>query len=184
MKTMPETRAICQSFQLRVRCQRRSSARAGTMIRMGNLAGTRCVTGIEDRAELGLRREERKDEDLGDEDSRVDGGGGGGGPAEARGLREGGEDDRHGDGDGDVGERAGAARCPRCTPAGRTSGRRRRGRRGRGRASAACEKLGASAARRRGSSRQGSGTACRSETARMPRISSVCGGQTILTSRP
>ena len=63
---------------------------------------------VEDRAELGLRGEEREDQDLGDDEGRVDGGGGGGGPAEARGLRRAvakmtGSGDAHGDvGDGAV----------------------------------------------------------------------------------
>ena len=69
----------------------------------GKLGRDHVGDGIEDGAEFGLRREEREDEDLGDGEEGVDGGGGGRGPAVARGLRQDGEDDRQGDAHGDVG---------------------------------------------------------------------------------
>src|ERR1700721_4332716 len=52
-KMIPETMATFHDFQLFVRCQKRSSAKAGAMIRMGNLPGTRCVTGLNTGPGLG-----------------------------------------------------------------------------------------------------------------------------------
>src|SRR5260370_36568088 len=46
MNKNPETRAIFHGFHAVVFCQRRSRARAGAKMRMGNLAGTRWVTGV------------------------------------------------------------------------------------------------------------------------------------------
>src|SRR5437870_2855504 len=53
MKRKPEARATFHGFQALVFCQRRSRASAGTMIRMGNLAGTRWVTGLKTGPSLG-----------------------------------------------------------------------------------------------------------------------------------
>src|SRR5438270_7798401 len=53
MKRKPEASAIFQGFQVLVFCHRRSKASAGTMIRMGNLAGTKWVTGLKTGPSLG-----------------------------------------------------------------------------------------------------------------------------------
>src|ERR1700758_576266 len=45
-KRKPETSATFQGFHSRVLCQSKSSASAGMMIRIGNFAGTRWVTGL------------------------------------------------------------------------------------------------------------------------------------------
>src|SRR6266478_9277475 len=46
MKRKPEARATFQGFHALVFCQRRSRASAGAKRRMGNLAGTKWVTGL------------------------------------------------------------------------------------------------------------------------------------------
>src|SRR5260370_540577 len=46
MNKKPEARAIFHGFHAVVFCQKRSRASAGTTMRMGNLAGTRWVTGL------------------------------------------------------------------------------------------------------------------------------------------
>src|ERR1700739_3264846 len=53
MKRKPEARATFHGFHVLVFCQRRSKASAGTMMRMGNLAGTRWVTGLKTGPSLG-----------------------------------------------------------------------------------------------------------------------------------
>src|ERR1700761_9530412 len=52
-KMIQETMVTFHDFQRFVRCQNRSSAKAGARIRMGNLPGTRCVTGLNTGPSLG-----------------------------------------------------------------------------------------------------------------------------------
>ena len=71
------------------------------------MAGHNVGDGIEDRAELGLRGEERQDQDLGDDEDRVDGGGGGAAQRKREACEKAAKSSGQADGHGDVGE----ARC-------------------------------------------------------------------------